>query len=59
VLRETLQSSEAVKLGDIRSALPISHLLSFAGCRFGAMSTATSAASRDIENHEGCQRDPN
>jgi hypothetical protein len=31
----------------------------FAGCRFGAMSTATSAASRDIENHEGCQRDPN
>jgi hypothetical protein len=48
-----------VKLGDIRSELPISHLLSFAGCRFGAMSTATSAASRDIENHEGYQRDPN
>jgi hypothetical protein len=59
VPRETLQFPEAAKLRNIRGRLLIGHLLSFAGRRFGAMSAAASTASRDIENHEGCQRDPN
>ena len=59
VPRETLQFREAAKLEIFRSVLPIARLLSPTGSRRGVISAAASAASRDIENHEGCQRDPN